>query len=132
MYSVTLKPMNRSLLFAVVVQALQWCRRQRKWIRKRWCWIRNWIRCWAGILSAMDATFDFLRSSSSSFLCSSACDAAYNLLRRLPPPPPSPLAAAARVLDNQCGISRPVSQLVGNGEAALGEYISLASAGCNG
>ena len=40
----------------------------------------------------------------------------------VPPPPPPPPAAATQVLDNQCGISRPVSQLVGNGEAALGEY----------
>ena len=36
------------------------------------------------------------------------------------PPPPPP--AASQVLDNQCGISRPVSQLLGNGEAALGEF----------
>ncbi|KAK4004907.1 hypothetical protein OUZ56_006635 [Daphnia magna] len=38
------------------------------------------------------------------------------------PPPPPPPAPANQVLENQCGISRPVSQLLGNGEAALGEF----------
>ncbi|XP_059350546.1 uncharacterized protein KIAA1522-like isoform X2 [Daphnia carinata] len=38
------------------------------------------------------------------------------------PPPPPPPAPASQVLENQCGISRPVSQLLGNGEAALGEF----------
>ncbi|EFX85180.1 hypothetical protein DAPPUDRAFT_313807 [Daphnia pulex] len=37
----------------------------------------------------------------------------------VPPPPPVP---AAQVLDNQCGISRPMSQLLGTGEAAPGEF----------
>lgn len=37
----------------------------------------------------------------------------------IPPPPPT---SANQVLENQCGISRPVSQLFTNGEAVLGEF----------